>query len=240
MNIGLTYTGSEEKHQHYVRWLKQEAGTNVITLSAETKENKGSIADCDGLVLSGGIDIHPGFYNSNNTVYPNMPKQFYEKRDAFEIGLFNAAQKNALPVLGICRGLQLVNCVLGGTLQQDLAGKNSIHKAVISETGIQFDKAHGLHITPGTVLAEAARTERAVVNSAHHQCADGIAGELMVSAVSDDQVVEALEWKDKQGKAFLLCIQWHPERMYALQLEQMALSAGIRKQFLDAVKLAKQ
>ena len=83
MNIGLTYTGSDEKHNNYIRWLKQgDAATDIITLSAETKENKGNIKDCDALVLSGGIDIHPGYYNSDNFVYPNMPQQFYEKRDA--------------------------------------------------------------------------------------------------------------------------------------------------------------
>ena len=89
MNIGLTYTGSEQKHDNYIRWLKHDGNVNVITLSAETKENKGSIEDCDALVLSGGIDIHPGYYNSDNIVYPNKPQQFYEKRDAFEKNLFS-------------------------------------------------------------------------------------------------------------------------------------------------------
>jgi putative glutamine amidotransferase len=239
MNIGLTYTGSEEKHNNYVRWLKQDVSVNIITLSAETKENKGSIEDCDGLVLSGGVDMHPGYYNSDNVVYPNMPQKFYEKRDAFEISVFTAAQKRNIPVLGICRGLQLVNCLLKGTLQQDLASKNSVHKAVINEQKQQFDKAHGLHIVPGTLLAETAGTERAVVNSAHHQCVDTVAAELMVNCLSDDSVVEGLEWKDKKGKPFLLCIQWHPERMYGFQLENMALSAGIRNLFVEAVKKEK-
>jgi putative glutamine amidotransferase len=237
MRIGLTYTGSDEKHNNYVRWLKQnDESLHIITLSAETKENKGSIEDCEALVLSGGIDMHPGYYNSNNFVYPNMPLQFYEKRDAFEKNVFDAAQKQNIPVLGICRGLQLINCVLGGTLQQDLAGKNSIHKAVVNEKKEQFDKGHGVHIMPDTLLAEITGTKRAVVNSAHHQCTDKIANDLVVSCLSDDNVVEGLEWKTKQGKPFLLCIQWHPERMYQFQLENMALSAGIRNKFIEAIK----
>jgi len=240
MNIGLTYTGSEEKHNNYIRWLKQgDAATDIITLSAETKENKGNIKDCDALVLSGGIDIHPGYYNSDNFVYPNMPQQFYEKRDAYERGVFADAQKRKIPVLGICRGLQLINCILGGSLQQDLAGKNSIHKAVVDEKNKQFDKAHGLHITPGTLLAAMAGTDRAVVNSAHHQCVNAIAGELMVSCVSDDNVIEGLEWKNKTGKPFLFCVQWHPERMYEFQLEKSVLSAGIRDAFIEAIKKVK-
>jgi putative glutamine amidotransferase len=237
MNIGLTYTGSEEKHNNYVRWLKQDDSVNIITLSAETKENKGSIEDCDGLVLSGGIDVHPGHYNSDNFVYPNMPKQFYEKRDAFEISVFKSAQNKKIPVLGVCRGLQLINCIFGGTLQQDIAGKNSIHKAIVTEKKQQFDKAHGLHIMPNTLLAEIAVTERSVVNSAHHQCVDTIAGELMVNAISDDTITEGLEWKNKTGKPFLLCVQWHPERMYEFQLEKSALAAGIRNRFIEAIKV---
>jgi len=239
MNIGLTYTGSEEKHINYVNWLKQNDNINIVTLSAETKENKGSISDCDALVLSGGIDVHPGYYNSNNFVYPNMPQQFYEKRDAFERSVFADARKRKLPVLGVCRGLQLINCILGGSLQQDLAAKNSIHKAIVDENKKQFDKAHGLHITPGTLLAELAGTERAVVNSAHHQCVNAVGGGLVVNCLSDDNVIEGLEWEDKTGKPFLLCIQWHPERMHEFQLEKTALSAGIRNLFIEAIKKSK-
>ena len=239
MNIGVSYTGSAEKHQHYVRWLQQDASVNIITLSAETAENKGDIADCDGLVLSGGIDIHPGYYNNKNTVYPNMPKQLYQKRDAFEIGLFKAAQRSGMPVLGVCRGLQLINCILGGNLQQDIAAKNSLHKAIVTEDHTQFDKAHGLHILPGTLLASVAGTQRSVVNSAHHQCVDDIAAALMPNSMSDDNIVEGLEWKEKAGKPFLLCVQWHPERMHEFQLEHSGLAAGIAQPFFEAIKKAK-
>ncbi len=237
MTIGLTYTGSEEKHNNYVRWLKQQDDTiHIVTLSVETKENKGNIEDCDALVLSGGIDVHPGYYNSNNFVYPNMPQQFYEKRDAFEKKLFLEAQKRKMPVLGVCRGLQLINCILGGDLQQDLAGKNSIHKAIVDENKKQFDKAHGLHIVNETILFKINRSQRGMINSAHHQCVNKVADELMVNCTSDDNVIEGLEWKNKTGKPFLLCIQWHPERMLEFQQENSALSAGIRKQFFEAIK----
>ncbi|HTL08954.1 MAG TPA: gamma-glutamyl-gamma-aminobutyrate hydrolase family protein [Chitinophagaceae bacterium] len=237
MNIGLTYTGSEEKHANYLRWLKAgEKGVDIITLSVETKENKGVIEDCDALVLSGGLDIHPGYYNSNNFVYPNMPQQFYEKRDAFEKSVLATALERKIPVLGVCRGLQLINCVMGGSLQQDLAAKNSIHKAVVTDAKQQFDKAHGLHITEGSLLQEIAGTTRAVINSAHHQCVSTVAPDLQVNCLSDDNVIEGLEWKDKTGKSFLLCIQWHPERMFQFQLEESALAKGIRNRFISAIK----
>ena len=235
MNIGLTYTGSEQKHENYVRWLEAAGSVRVITLSAETRENKGSITDCDALVLSGGIDIHPGYYNSDNLVYPNKPQQFYEKRDAFEKTVFSVARDRKIPILGICRGLQLVNCILGGTLQQDLAGKNSIHKSVVSQNR-QFDKAHGLHISAGTILHEIAGQERVVVNSAHHQGIADLAPSLQVSALSDDGVIEALEWKENKDASFLLCVQWHPERMHEFSLDQTTMSAGIRNRFLASIK----
>ena len=237
MNIGVTYTGAEAKHANYLRWLQQdESGVDIITLSVETKENKGSIEDCDALVLSGGLDIHPGYYNSNNFVYPNMPLQFYEKRDAFEKAALAKALERKIPVLGVCRGLQLINCAMGGSLQQDLAAKNSVHKAVANDAKEQFDKAHAIHITADTLLQEITGTRRAVVNSAHHQCVSTVAADLQVNCLSDDNVVEGLEWKDKNNKSFLLCIQWHPERMYQFQLEQSALARGIRDRFISAIK----
>ena len=218
-----------------MRWLEAAGSVRVITLSAETRENKGSVTDCDALVLSGGIDIHPGYYNSDNLVYPNKPQQFYEKRDAFEKTVFSVARDRKIPILGICRGLQLVNCILGGTLQQDLAGKNSIHKSVVSEHK-QFDKAHGLHISAGTILHEIAGQERVVVNSAHHQGIADLAPSLQVSAISDDGIIEALEWSENKDASFLLCVQWHPERMHEFSLDQTTMSAGIRNRFLASIK----
>lgn len=235
MNIGVSYTGSKPKHDHYLRWLSRDARVNIITLSAEAHENEGDIEQCDGLVLSGGVDIHPSYYKSDRLVYPNMPAKLYEKRDAFEAALFQRAQEKRLPVLGVCRGLQLINCLLGGTLHQDMAEKNALHKAIVTPEHRQFDKAHGLHIHEGSILAAVAGTNRLVVNSAHHQSVEAVAPVLAVNSVSDDDIIEGLEWKDKQDKPFLLCVQWHPERMHEFLLENTALAAGVLDPFFEAV-----
>lgn len=233
MKIGLSYTGFEAKHKNYCNWLTQGYDEiEIITLSAE-KNNLHELQDCSGLVISGGVDITPGIYNKGKD-YPEKPIAFEWDRDQFEIACFHWAQQNNLPVLGICRGLQLVNCILGGTLRQDLGSNNSIHKAIVKER--QFDKAHALHILPENYLFELANIGRAIVNSAHHQAVDILAHDLIATCVSDDGVIEGLEWKDKKDKPFLLCVQWHPERMYEFGLENTALSLGVRNLFISNCK----
>jgi putative glutamine amidotransferase len=236
MKIGLTYTSSQSKHYNYHNWLTQ--GNNsieIITLSA-AKANLQELLKCNGLVLSGGVDITPSIYSKNDN-YPEKPTAFELERDEFEIACFKLAQQNNLPVLGICRGLQLINCIMGGTLLQDLGYANLVHKAIIKEQ--QFDKVHALHILPNNYLSDLLKTDRAIVNSAHHQAVDTIANDLTATCFSDDGIVEGLEWKDKSDKPFLLCIQWHPERMYEFQLGESPLSMGVRNKFIEACKSIK-
>jgi len=234
MRIALTYTGTEAKHQNYVNWLKQtDEYIEIVTLSAE-KDNLFELENCDGLVFSGGTDINPKIYH-NGLSYPNSPSSFDDKRDVLEIAAFELAQFKKIPILAICRGLQLVNCLLGGSLKQDLGSSNPIHRAVVEpETKRQFDTAHGVHILPESILFEVNMSDRGIVNSAHHQAAESISESLVATAKSDDGIVEALEWKDVTDKSFLLCVQWHPERMYEFGAEQSPLSLGIRNRFIDA------
>ncbi|RRA98604.1 gamma-glutamyl-gamma-aminobutyrate hydrolase family protein [Larkinella rosea] len=233
MKLALTYTGHPHKHVNYCTWLQQHDQTiEIVTLSSENN-NLDLLDACSGLVVSGGVDIAPTAYHMDAN-YAERPEVFEPERDAFETAAFYRAQQRQLPVLGICRGLQLINCILGGTLRQDLAAANVIHKAVVHpQTHRQFDKVHGLHINPDTYLHQLTGHDRAVVNSAHHQCADVIADELMVTCFSDDGVPEGLEWKHKTNRPFLLCVQWHPERMYEFDLQQAPLSLGLRDLFIQ-------
>lgn len=231
MKIGLTYTGSAEKHDNYVRWLIGNQDIDVIQLSAENK-NADEIKQCDALVLSGGIDIHPKFYKSKKFDYANHPEKFREDRDEFEMNVFQIAQQNKMPVLAVCRGFQLVNCILGGNLQQDLgASLNKIHRAENN-----LDKAHGLNIQPGTLMNDITQVQRSVVNSAHHQALKKIGKGLKINCVSDDGTAEGFEWSDQSGKPFLLGIQWHPERMFKLGLQDSPLASPIRKRFIEEIK----
>jgi putative glutamine amidotransferase len=234
MKIGLTYTGTEEKHQNYIRWLMSDEDIEVIKLSPDDTSDE--LKKYNGFVISGGTDIHPKYYKSKIINYPNAPSAFDEKRDEFEISVFKTAQENNIPLLGVCRGFQLINSIYGGTLQQDL-GKalNIIHRAQ-TENGIQKDKAHGLNLEPDTLLSDICGPGRFVVNSAHHQAIKKIGKGLKVNCIADDGTIEGLEWANPSGKPFLLAVQWHPERMFKFQLENSPVSKGIRDRFIEEIK----
>jgi putative glutamine amidotransferase len=233
MKIGLTYTGDAEKHQNYKRWLKGDEEVSITRLSA-ADNNLDSIKHCDAIVLSGGKDIHPKYYKNKKTSYPEKTGSFDKKRDEFEIAVFKSAQRNNIPVLGVCRGLQLINCILGGNLKQDL-GKalNKIHRFEIN------DKAHGLNIEPGSLLYEITQIKRGVVNSAHHQGIKTLGDGLQINCRADDGTIEGFEWADKKEKPFMLCVQWHPERMFKLQLGESPLSKAVRNRFMEEIKRSK-
>ncbi len=231
MKIGLTYTGTEEKHQNYIRWLKGSTDEIEIVTLSSTIDNLSDLNNCNALVLAGGRDIHPGVYNNTNWDYPNSPRDFDLKRDQFEIDAFKLAQKHKVPVLAICRGLQLVNCIFEGTLCQDLGDPlNKIHRA--EET----DKIHEIIINEDTLLSEIVLLSHMQANSAHHQSIEKLGKELVINCTSDHGTIEGIEWANKLGKPFFLGIQWHPERMFKFNLQETAASRLIRERFIEEIK----
>lgn len=227
MKIGLTYTGEERKHQNYVNWLKGTDDIEIVKLSAEDK-NLDTLNNCDALVLSGGIDIDPSITHGS-TDYPNRPERFQPERDLFEKALYEQAIENNIPVLGICRGMQLVNVLEGGTLIEDLGTRNDRHK----KEGT-IDKAHRVEINNSTLLHEIVITGNGEINSAHHQAIDQLGPALQSNSIADDGTIEGLEWKEKTGRPFLLCVQWHPERMF--QFPGSPLSVNIRNRFIEEIR----
>lgn len=230
MTIGLTLTEYEHKHHFYVNWLKGNDAIDVIVFSVKDN-NAQDLEKCDGLVLSGGVDSNPKFYNGKEE-YPNKPEGGWDTaRDEFERSLYQSALDKRIPVLAICRGLQLVNIFHGGDLIQDLGDGNERHKAVQEQ-----DKENLINIVPGTLLHEIVNIEEGKINSAHHQAINIVADELIVNCIATDGTIEGAEWKSKKGKPFLLCVQWHPERMHKLHLQDTALSKNIRNRFIEEVK----
>lgn len=222
--IGITT--SDTNFQNYPNWIAGE-GVEIIQLSY-TEKNTQDFDSCDGFVLTGGIDVHPQFYQNTRVDYPNTTV-FNESRDHFEIQVFEFACQKNKPVLAICRGMQLVNIALGGNLIQDLE-ENGFEN---HRKGSEGDREHKIEVEPGTLLAQISGVQHGFVNSAHHQGLDQIADELKVSAFSEDGVVEAIEYKDA-NKPFLLAVQWHPERMQ-IPASNLAFSQNIRSAFMEAM-----
>ena len=154
-----------------------------------------------------------------------------EKRDEFEIAAFHAAQDKQLPVLGICRGMQLINVIQGGTMLQNLPNEQLINAHIGNP-----DKTHKVSVTGNSLLHSITQNETTQVNSAHHQTVDKLGSDLIVNARSDEGLIEGLEWKEGFGKPFMLAVQWHPERMFRFELENAGGSRGIRERFIEEIK----
>lgn len=159
----------------------------------------------DGLVLQGGADVSPTTYGES----PLRPEWDGDRiRDAYELGLLRAFMAAGKPVLGICRGLQLVNVACGGTLYQDIAAQRGHGRHYDAEAYDQH--FHEVELVAGTVLAAAyPQRTRGRVNSIHHQAVKDLASGFTVEAVSvSDGIVEAIRWN---GPSYLAGVQWHPE-----------------------------
>jgi putative glutamine amidotransferase len=188
-------------HRDYVRSL-EAVGAAVVVLPP--LEDAGTATDVvarlDGLVLAGGADVDPASYGADPDPTTDRPRT---DRDATEAGLWRAARARDLPVLGICRGMQVMAVAEGGSLIQDLpsAGYGLTHR----ERPGAFTE-HGARFAPGSLAAAVLGTEL-VVNSSHHQ---GVAdpGTLTVTGWADDGTIEALE---DPTAPFVLGVQWHPE-----------------------------
>jgi putative glutamine amidotransferase len=220
----------EWKHANYVRWLK-EGGPDVEVVRLEAGFGGEGMAGCDAVVLSGGVDIAPEFYEGT-IGYAHAPIGGWQReRDLYEMAVVGNALERGLPVLGVCRGLQLINVVLGGGLVQDLGVGDAVHEA---SAGV--DKLHGVSVESGTLLREVAGMDGGLVNSAHHQAVGRLGKGLRVSCRAEDGTIEGIEWLEPAGKAFLLAVQWHPERMFVNRVGDAGFHAAVRDRFIREVK----
>jgi putative glutamine amidotransferase len=202
VKIGLSYYGS--KIQNYVDWLKSYSDEIEIVKLCHSSNLPEDLVGCSGLLLPGGVDINPENYFQVNTGLSKVNDES-KVRDKFERELIDIALKNHLPILGICRGFQLVNVHLGGTLFQHIENHRDGEG--------KKDLIHKVKVNRESKLFSLVNSEEGIVNSSHHQAVDKISDELIATAYSEDGIVEALEWKDEVNKSPLLLVQWHPERM---------------------------
>ena len=172
----------------------------------------------DGLLVSGGNDVSPEMYGSKENKCGTLDLN----RDAMEKCLLEKALEKDMPVLGICRGVQLMNAALGGTLHQDLPSAGYPNHTIVDFS--RNTATHTVEVKENTLLAEILGCGELGVNSFHHQAADQLADGLEAAAVSKEGIVESVYMP---GKKFVLAVQWHPEMMYDSEVHKKIFDAFI-------------
>jgi putative glutamine amidotransferase len=183
----------------------------------------GALDRLDGLILSGGADVDPVRYLADRDEHTDPPNQ---PRDDAELALGQAALAAGLPLLGICRGLQVINVALGGTLYQHLPD-------VVGHTGHSPEPggygSHEVAVLPGSRLAAVLDRTELAVPTHHHQAVDALGAGLVATAWTADGIIEAAEFGEQDGAVdFMIAVQWHPEAGEDLSLFNGLVAAGRR------------
>ncbi|GAA4802445.1 hypothetical protein GCM10023231_34260 [Olivibacter ginsenosidimutans] len=213
----------------YANWIQGKDTSIEIVRLGYALDNFEAVTQCHALVFTGGEDVHPNYYQHIDYLPYCEPKDFDERRDAFEWKLLQYAEQQNVPILGICRGLQLINVYHGGTLIPDLPTWGKFNHAKLPNGKL---REHAVCVDAHSQLARIVEETQGHINSLHHQSVDKVGRNLVASAVTLDGVIEAVEWKDAQNKPFLLLVQWHPERM---EDQENPFVRNIREAFLEAI-----
>jgi putative glutamine amidotransferase len=177
------------------------AGGRILELRPESADAESILNQIDALMLTGGGDINPELYNGD----ASSAQLVDAARDDFELELIRGALKRDMPILGICRGIQIINVAQGGTL------RNLRDDAIHSQThniGINSLAAHDVELTSDSKIAQMMGVGSCAVNSFHGQAVDKVGRQLVVTARASDGVIECLEMP---SQTFVVCTQWHPE-----------------------------
>lgn len=198
ISCGHSAKGTDNLSSNYTKAILRAGGIPFIIPTIETAAQAEAVLSClDGVVFSGGEDVNPAWYGEevwNETVHTNPV------RDRSDSLLARAALASGKPILGICRGEQLLNVMLGGSLYQDIPSQ-------VAGAHIHRDTVHMASIVKGSVLSRIFDGDSVLVNSYHHQAVKAHAPGIVIGAWSDDGIVEA--WENKQVWGF----QFHPEKM---------------------------
>lgn len=239
--VGLTTTidpkgGDYQKprialYANYIAVLERAGLTPILISPAHSEDGIRQLMEiCRGLVLTGGDDIDPARYHEEPI--PELGA-VNPPRDAAECRALDAAVGRDLPVLGICRGHQMLNVFFGGTLCQDIA--TAMEEAYSHlQTTAWGSHHHEITVEPGSRLGRAVGRDRLEINSYHHQAIREVAPGLEVTARADDGLIEAVESREH---TWVLGVQWHPERHEA-RAEDSDPNVRVFNAFADAVRTA--
>ncbi|MBR4394994.1 MAG: gamma-glutamyl-gamma-aminobutyrate hydrolase family protein [Eubacteriaceae bacterium] len=219
--IAMTTSYMEKKDAYvsptnYLDTLRETGGVPVIVpydITPEEAKRYARIAD--GLMLTGGVDVEPSFYHHNDLGY----SMTCPRRDAAEKLLIDAFLEADKSILAICRGVQILNASLGGTLYQDLPALYQSNTRHYMRK--PYDRhAHYLRVLPATPLFDLWGTGQMQVNSCHHQGIMDLASPLLVMAEAEDRLIEGVYMPDRK---FVWGVQWHPEKMFRKHPEQLMI-----------------
>lgn len=221
--IGITASvdtkdGSYRQRSNYISAVQSAGGLPIILPPIDEEAVAKVAALIDGLILAGGGDLDPISFGEE----PQYELRYdHPQRDRFELLLAKVALAHGRPVLGICRGIQVLNVALGGTLYQEIA--KQVEGAMIHQHPCGTP-THEVKIAQGTLLSRLVNRPALRVNSFHHQAVRAIAPGLVVSAEATDGIIEAIEDPDHR---FVLGVQWHPERMVGEDKAADAIFSGL-------------
>ena len=198
-----------------IQGVEAAGGIPVVLPIVPAPHADRQIEHLDGIVLSGGqdLDLPPP-----DEAAIHGERWIHPERDAHEFALWKAACRRQLPVLGVCRGLQLVNVALGGDLHFHVDGHDSANQ--------HAERPHDVEVAPGSRLEEAIGAARASVNSIHHQAVKDLGSGLAPCAWSADRMIEAAELG---GEHWFVGVQWHPELMLGTAAGQGLFDALVRE-----------
>lgn len=204
-------------HESYVNAVRAAGGIPILApITNDLDEIKAYISMCDGLVLPGGEDVSPMLLNEE----PLRGIGYISaERDRFEFMLFEEAKKQNKPILGICKGCQIIALSTGGKIYQDIFTQhpNTIeHSQPEEQLGELF---HSISLTEDSKLYELFKSDRILVNSWHHQSVRSVSPELKVTAKSSDGIIEGIESID----GLMMGVQWHPELLFQKYPEQLLI-----------------
>jgi putative glutamine amidotransferase len=213
---------------NYSSWIERN-GENTMWVSLyglSIDSALKALDECDGLLVTGGEDVYPDHYGKISDT--TKCGTFDRYRDSLELALIRQALKSKMPVFGVCRGLQILNIALDGTLIIDIPAD---YDTIVIHRQEDWENCyHQVSVDTASVLFSISRARSAIVNSNHHQGIDKLGNELLITSYAMDSLPESIEWKNNEGKGFLMAVQWHPERMDTIH----PLAKNLAVEFLRA------
>lgn len=226
-NMGIVGQQWHYLPHDYIHAIEMAGGIPVILPIYDDIQNAIELCkSLDGVVFTGGNDVNPVFYgefpmDNIGIITPG--------RDLQEIELIKyILSETEKPLLGICRGTQILNVALGGTLCQDLVEKNFNNHSIVKVPGIYA--SHEIIIEEKSKLFNIMQNKKSIVNSFHHQAVDKLGAGLVVTARASDGIIEAMEYLERD--AYTLGVQWHPECMVDRYKDHL----NIFKSFIDSIE----